>query len=237
MKNIINITELLKGMCIIGLYYLLAILYTIPFTFISDKMNLGLINLLHSLLMVMTFVLIYHKDLIKDFKDYKKNFKSCFKIGFNYWFKGLFIMVASSFFLSLFNLGLTTNEEANRSLIFAYPLFEIPEAVIIAPLLEELVFRRSLKKFTTNIHIYAFTTGIIFGGIHIISSLTNPINLLFLIPYSAMGVAFGYAYFKTNNIYTTISVHSMHNLITIIEYFILGGLLWPKKLDHINLKN
>ena len=222
MKNIINITELLKGMCIIGLYYLLATIYAIPFTFFINENNQGLINLLYSLALTFTFSLIYIKDLIKDFKNFKKEY---LKIAFNYWLKGLFIMITSSIILNLFHLGLTTNEEVNRSLINSYPITEIISAVLIAPLMEELVFRRSLKKFTNNIHIYAFTTGLIFGFIHIISSLSNPLSLLFLIPYSAMGIAFGYAYFKTDNIYTTISAHSFHNLITIIELIIVGGIL------------
>lgn len=222
MKNIINITELLKGICIIGLYYLLTTLLSIPFTFFITNENRGLLSLILVILLALIFSLIYIKSIKKDIKEFKLDY---IKIGFNYWVKGLFIMIVSSFILSIFNLGLTTNEETNRQLISLYPITEIISAVIFAPILEELVFRRSFKNFTNNKHIYAFTTGLIFGGIHIISSLSNPINLLFLIPYSSMGIAFGYAYFKTDNICTTIYIHSFHNLITIIELILIGGLL------------
>lgn len=221
MKNIINITELLKGMCIIGLYYLLSNVYAIPFTFFINENNRGYLTLIYSFLLALTFFLIYIKDIIKNIKGFKKDY---FKIGLNYWLKGLFIMVSSSLVLNFFNLGISNNEAANRALINMYPIPEIISGIIIAPVLEELVFRRSLKKFTTNIHLYAFTTGIIFGLIHVISSLSNPINILFLIPYSAMGIAFGYAYFKTDNILTTMSIHSFHNTLTLISLFLLGGI-------------
>ena len=49
--------------------------------------------------------------------------------------------------------------------------------------------------------------------------------LIHLIPYISVGIAFGYAYKKTNNIFGTITVHSIHNAITLIEMIILGGLL------------
>ena len=108
------------------------------------------------------------------------------------------------------------------------PLIEEICAIILAPIIEELVFRRSLIKFTSNKHIYALTTGLIFGFIHITSSI-NSINdlimLLYIIPYSSVGIALGYAYKKTNNIYGTLIMHSIHNAIAILELIIIGGFL------------
>lgn len=53
--------------------------------------------------------------------------------------------------------------------------------------------------------------------------------LVYLIPYSALGIAFAYAYKKTDNIYGVILIHGLHNAISLLEIIILGGLLWQKK--------
>jgi membrane protease YdiL (CAAX protease family) len=44
--------------------------------------------------------------------------------------------------------------------------------------------------------------------------------LLHIIPYSAVGVAFGYAYKEHNNIIGTMLIHAIHNTIAIIEIII-----------------
>ena len=82
---------------------------------------------------------------------------------------------------------------------------------------------------TKNKHIFSFVTGIIFGSIHIVTSLSlkNPLNILLLIPYSAMGVALGYAYKETDNIFSSLTMHMLHNLFSIIIIIISikGGLM------------
>lgn len=225
-SKIINIKELIKGILIIGLYFILPSLINIPFIFLSNKFNLspGIITLLLYLALAIIFCLIYIKTLIKDFKDFKNNYKTYLKKGFNYWLKGLFIMISSSLLISMFNIDTNTNQAANVSLLEQYPLVEIICAIILAPLIEELVFRRSLKNFTTNKHLFAISTGTFFGLLHVTSSLSNPIMIIYLIPYSALGIAFGYIYKHTDNIYSSLTIHSLHNAISIIQLLIIGGL-------------
>ena len=45
--------------------------------------------------------------------------------------------------------------------------------------------------------------------------------ILHIIPYSTMGIAFGYAYKEHNNIIGTMIIHAIHNTIAIIEIMIL----------------
>ncbi len=231
MKVNINIKKLTKGILVICSYFLLTLILQIPFVFLY---NLNLINeellyILVYLSLSISFIYFYRKDMLNDYKDFKKNYKSILKITSKYWIKGLFIMLVSSYIIGLINIPTnTTNQEANITMLKTIPIAEVLIAVIFAPICEELVFRRSLKDFTTNSHIYAFTTGLIFASIHLISSINSTndlIMLLHLIPYSAVGIAFGYAYKKTNNIYGTIILHSIHNCLSLIEIIILGGLL------------
>lgn len=226
----INNKELIKGLSIICLYLFLGAILSTPFIFLYQKNIISeeLANILLYLSLTIVFILIYIKDIIKDFKNFKKDYKYILKTTFNYWLKGLFIMLAFSIFISFINIAPNTNQEANIALFKEMPIVEILCAVIFAPLIEELVFRRGLKKFTNNKHLYAITTGLIFGLLHILSSISSPsdyIMFLYLIPYSSVGIAFGYAYYKTNNIYGSIIIHAMHNAISLIELAIIGGLL------------
>lgn len=231
MKTNINMKELIKGLLVICSYFILTFILQIPFIFLYQLhiINEELLYILVYLSLAIVFILYYKKDLITEFKDFKTNYKSILKITFNYWLKGVFIMIVSTFIISFINIPTnTTNQENNINMLKTIPIAEIIIASLLAPIIEELIFRKSLKNFTKNIHLYAYTTGLIFGGIHLISSiksLSDLVMLIHIIPYSAVGIAFGYAYKKTNNIYGTIILHSIHNTISLLEIIILGGLL------------
>ncbi len=229
-KNIINITELVKGILTIFAYFFIASLLSIPFSFLieSNKIPLDLATFLLYLLLALIFIIIYHKDLIKDFKSFKKDYKKILKVTSLYWLIGIFIMIVSSFIINMFHIDTNANQEANIELLKSMPIVEFLCAVIFAPITEELVFRKSFKNISSNKHIYALSTGIIFGLVHVTSSLSgieSLIMLLYLIPYSALGIAFGYAYKKTDNIYGTIFIHAIHNVISLLQLIIIGGLL------------
>lgn len=225
LKKQINIKELIKGFTIIALYFFLGDLLSIPFLFLLKKniLNQELANLFLYVLLTLIFIIIYFKDLKKDFKNFIKNPKSILKIGINYWIKGLFIMMVSSFIFNIIGIGTSVNQEQNIELLKKMPLYELISAILLAPILEELVFRRGLKNAFKNNYLYAYTVGLIFGFIHITTSLSSPIMILLIIPYSAMGVAFGFAYKKTNNIFSTITIHMLHNAIS-LGLAMLGGI-------------
>lgn len=224
-KQNINFKELLKGLMIIALYFFLGELLSIPFLFLYKQkiLNLEIANLLLYISLTIIFTIIYFKDLKSDLKIFFKKPKEILKIGFNYWIKGLFIMMLSSFIFNIIGIGTSINQEQNIELLKSMPLYEIISAVMLAPILEELVFRRSLKYAFKNNYIYAYTVGLIFGFIHITTSLSSPIMLLLIIPYSAMGIAFGFTYKKTNNIFSTITIHMLHNAIS-LGLAMLGGI-------------
>lgn len=228
--NLINTKELIKGLLIICLYFIAPVLLSSPFLFLIKKhiISYPIATILLYLSLTILFSIIYIKDLIKDFKDFKKNYKSILKVSFTYWIKGLFIMLTSSYIIGLLKIAPNVNQQENINILKQMPLVEFICAIFLAPIFEELVFRRGLKNFTRNKHIYALTTGIIFAFIHVISSLStidSYIMLIYLIPYSALGIAFGYTYQKTNNIYSTIIPHAIHNAISLLEILILGALL------------
>lgn len=196
-------------------------------TTISEKEYILYMSL-SNIILIIIFFLIYKNTLIKDFKSYKKNLSQNIETSIKYWLIGFIIMIVSNLIITfILNKGLAGNEEEVRKLIDSFPLFMIFNAVIYAPLIEELTFRKSIKDCVSNKWIYVLTSGLVFGMLHIISYITSPIDLVYLIPYSALGISFALLYHKTNNIFSTISVHAMHNLLAVIIY-LLGASLWKK---------
>ena len=64
-------------------------------------------------------------------------------------------------------------------------------------------------------------SGLIFGLIHISGDVTIN-NFLMSIPYMIMGWTFGYIYYESDNIFTTMTLHFVHNTILFILQ-IIGG--------------
>ena len=75
---------------------------------------------------------------------------------------------------------------------------------------------------THNKYLYIISSGIIFASMHLASENLSLNTLLYIIPYSSLGITFAYTYYKTNNIFSTIMLHSFHNTMAIILYLIGG---------------
>lgn len=224
MKNI-NTKELTKGILIICSYLILLFILQIPFIFLPEKYT----YLFTYLSLTIIYILYNKKDLLKDLKDFKKNWKSILKTTIFFWLIGLLIMITSSFIINKLNIPENTvNQEDNIRLLKNMPIIACMIMILFAPTIEELVFRKGLINFTKNKHLFAISSGLIFALLHLVSSfqsINDIIMIIHLIPYSAVGIAFGYAYFKTKNIYGTMIIHSIHNLLSIIEIIVLGGII------------
>ena len=221
MKN-----KLISLFKMIGLFLLFFTISTIPIlTFnidITKFSNLETIIYTFScnIIFLLIIMICYYKTLKKDFKPYFKDFWKNLEESFKYYVIGLGIMIISNILISLvIGSGASENEEIIRSQIDLAPLLMLFEVSIYAPIAEELLFRKSIREVISNKWIYILVSGFIFGGLHVIGS-TNLIELLYLIPYCSLGFTFSYIYVKTDNIYSTISLHCLHNTITILLYFI-----------------
>ena len=185
-------------------------------------------TILYSFICNIVFLIIialcYFKTLKKDFKPFFKNFINNFEEAFKYYFIGLIIMIVSNLIITfVLEGGIANNEQTIRSLIDIAPLIMFLEVSIYAPLSEELLFRRSIRDIFKNKWLYILASGFIFGALHVVN-ITNLVDLLYLIPYCSLGFTFAYTYAKTDNIYSTISMHAMHNTITILLYFLGASL-------------
>lgn len=226
MKN--KIRNILKSMGIILLLLsfstIMFSLFNIDLTSLTIKEYLTYTILFETLLIIL-FIVIYYKTIKNDIKKYFNNFSKNFELSFKYWLIGFIVMVVSNLIITfVLDKTIAGNEEVIRDYLDIAPLLMIFSTVIYAPICEELSFRKSIKDAISNKYIYILVSGLIFGFLHIINFINGPSDLIYLIPYSALGIAFAALYYKTDNIFSTITVHAMHNLLSVLVYFIGGSL-------------
>lgn len=168
-------------------------------------------------------IFIFKDDLKNNIKEFKKNGINLLFSFIPIYLLGLFFMgLSNSILINLTGIELSSNEEAIRSLIKTYPIYMAFSSVIYAPIVEELIFRNSIRKIIKNDLIFIFMSGILFGLVHVIGSSESINEILMGIPYIIMGIDFAYIFYKSKNIFTTISIHSIHNLILLIIQLIGG---------------
>lgn len=174
------------------------------------------------LLFLLSIIYIYKKDIINEFKNFfNKNIFKNIKLSFKYWMIGLVIMLVSNYIISIVTNGaIAGNEEAVRSLIDKFPLYMAFQVMIYAPLSEEIIFRKSIRKAVNDKWLYIIVSGLVFGGLHVIGSVESAIDWIYLIPYCSLGGIFAMLYSKTNNIFSTVVAHSFHNTLALILYLI-----------------
>lgn len=178
----------------------------------------------------MLFVyLLYRKTINKNFKDFFSNFKDNIETSLKYYFIGLAIMVISNLIITIFFSGASANnEEAVRTLIEKYPLYMVFSVSIYAPFIEEIIFRKSIKDMITSYksnsltkYLYILTSGLIFASLHVIGMADKAIDYIYIIPYLSLGITFAALYHKTDNIFSTICIHSLHNTVAVLLLFAL----------------
>ena len=192
------------------------LLFNMDITSITGAQNV-MLSAFSNVVLLLILLLIFRKDTKKEWKIFKDNFLENIDIGIKYWLIGLGIMMVSNIFINVFlQLGQAANEQAVQSMITSLPWLMLINAGFIAPCTEEIVFRKGFKKAFPNKYAFIILSALVFGSLHVITSMTSPIELLYIIPYGALGAAFAYMYQKTNTIFTSISMHMFHNTALIL---------------------
>lgn len=167
-------------------------------------------------LIIVGVVIWAFKDRYKrDFKYLKNNFKAYAGSAFKYWGIMLLCMVV----VGLIQMALGANSQsANQASLETLPiLYLIPSALIFAPIVEEAIFRGSLRRFIKNDFVFIIVSGILFGLLHTFLSEDGIYHIIVQsLNYAAMGSVMAYAYTKSNNIYSSMMIHFLQNTLGII---------------------
>ncbi len=171
----------------------------------------------YEVFLTLIIVYIYRKDFIPNLKDFLKNNVTYFKKYIKYWFLMIGLMFISNLIVTMFTTTqISQNQETIVSLLGEAPIYTFIITVFTAPILEELVFRLSFRKMFAHTNLlFIFFSGLFFGAMHVVSSYTSIVDLLFIIPYSIPGFIFAYIYTKSKNICVPMSLHFIHNGIMI----------------------
>ena len=87
---------------------------------------------------------------------------------------------------------------------------------------DDLLIQKGLKDIIGYNLVFILASGLLFGSMHVLGSANNVSDLLYIIPYSSLGIAFAYLYYKTKNIFSSIVMHMIHNSIFVaLEIFVL----------------
>lgn len=122
--------------------------------------------------------------------------------------------------------GTSENQESLEVMLASkYGLVMIISIVIFAPILEELIFRKFLfgiaeEKFKWPGWAAILISSLVFSLVHLTSGDFEYI-LLYLPQALVMGVLYHYS---KNNIFVSIGIHFLNNLIAVIGIFVLGGI-------------
>ncbi len=166
-------------------------------------------------------IIIFYKMFKEKIKDYISNFPNYFRDSLKYWGIGLLVMAISNIILNVFIFPgeIATNEELNRIFIESNVVVGFILVVLVAPFIEEMIFRFALRKVTGRVSIFPLISALLFGLPHAltgINSLSDLPYLLYVIPYGALGYAFGYLYNKTDNIFCSTLMHMLHNFVCFV---------------------
>lgn len=198
---------------------------------INSTPYMNLLNFLIYIIMIAALVGINYKDIWKDILDFKPNWKKklmWFGIGVG----TLFAVAITSNLLqqaytAIFGIAGSAENQATleAGILGRLGFLSIISAVLIGPLVEELVFRHAIFAFFKGKleWIAVAISAIAFGLIHVVSEPTVGLFFYNLTPYLLSGVAFGVCYklSKKETMALTMS-HMVWNLLSVILVLIFS---------------
>lgn len=210
-----------------GLFALIPILlFNIDIKTCSDT-TYNVLRLIPNVALAIVMVIIYRTYLKEQVKDFFKHFGNYTDVAIKYWVLGFIGMVISNYIIiNLTPVKIASNEAGIREIISVVPFTAFISVCLFAPIAEELIFRKAFKDCFNNKWLFILISGITFGSLHVIGSINSMYDLLYIIPYSSLGIAFAIIYYKTDNICSSIFAHVLHNtLLVLINIFYAGVIL------------
>lgn len=207
----------MKGIIALVLFFLSSTIQRLFVMILGIKeitnFNAVILNFSSSFIILVCLTFLYKKELKKEWNIFKKKLADNMDIGLKYWLLGLAGMMVSNIALSIiFQNDGADNEQLVQQMITALPILMVFSAGFIAPIVEEITFRKVFRDNIKKDILFILVSGIFFGFLHVFPA-DNLGQFLYIIPYSSLGISFAMMYQKTNTVFTSISMHMMHNTI------------------------
>jgi len=176
------------------------------------------IDLMYAALMTLSSMALAHPLLQSSWNAFKKDvFGNLLVI-----IKTFFWMIGLSLVINILITNLTgMNQSQNQNTIIgifrSYPNLVIFQALIYAPIVEELLFRGLLYPVFSrkSIRLGILISSLLFGFSHVLQALVlgQFQDLWFLPTYVGLGALLNLAYVKTNSLHVSIIIHFLNNLL------------------------
>jgi len=120
------------------------------------------------------------------------------------------IYLISNFIVSLIIVGEPANQSAFIKELKEFPIIVSISSIIIAPITEEIIFRFLPYKFIKNEILYIIISALIFAAAHVVK---DPNPFYYILCYIIRSFYYGYRYYKTKDLWVTMSMHCFNNII------------------------
>lgn len=211
------------------IHYFVGYIFVYPFlfAFISMKyfggdgsLTLSIQWLLYTFILVITLLLAW--PLLKEsFQVFKHREWFTFKTALICYVGLYFVMMFSSLLVSMFTYTTSSsNQQEIAKAVELYPTLQVFVAIIFAPIVEEIIFRGCLFRVFRSKYSFMIACAIsfiTFGFLHVFQSflIGNFTDLWYLIPYGLSALFLCHCYEKTANIYGSMLLHLLNNMISI----------------------
>lgn len=196
-------------------------------TSIFDGADVAYLNALVELILLFIVYLLYYRSLKKDLNSFKLNYKDYMNKICVYFavFLGLKIGFAlvSGILSALLGVPISSSENQNiiDSITNNAPVMMFISTCILAPFVEEGIFRLGLRSVIKEKYLFIAISGLVFGFMHIFpTELPLYVALIQSIVYVAMGICLAYMYTETDNIWITIIIHALNNFLSMAAILI-----------------
>ena len=231
-EKIINV---LKCIFTILVFFTIGKLISLGFNYFGidvsniDYKDYGFLEALIELIMATIIFIIYQNYLKKDYDDFKNNYNNYMKDMFKFFAIFFALKIFSALLTSVVGLiiGENIGESENQNTIIliskAAPIMTLLSTAILAPIVEEGIFRLSIRKVISNKYLFILLSGLIFGFMHIFpTDLSISVALTYSITYVTMGIYLAYVYTETDNIWICIMLHALNNLLSMLAIMFLA---------------
>lgn len=182
--------------------------------------GLALLNLGWYILTAIGFYFLYRSVIHEELKPLKE---AGVRGSLSFILQGVIVMylvqITVGVILSFTGLfEVSENQDVLVEFLNFSPLTQIAVAlfgIVLAPITEELLFRRSLFNFLKTkgpVAAAVLLTSGLFGLVHAVSELSN---IVVMIPYIAIGIVLQLYYIKTQSVGVTMAMHAIYNGISI----------------------
>ena len=225
-NQIIGNKRLLFGL----VYYLVCHLFVFPlamiallskFSNISSEEITNVFQMYSDVVSGIILIIILWPLVIDNFNRFTQKPITTMKQGAKWYIPSILMNAVLSYaILMLTGIQQSSNQLAVEALLKANFFGVFIPAVVVAPLIEELVFRgiifRSLRKY--GFVPAALASGFFFGALHCVGDIAsgNWIGLVYILVYMSMGIFMCKAYEDAENLFGSVFLHFINNLISLL---------------------